>query len=332
MRLANVFKQRSICQVAHLRCETLCVRNVRAQLLQHREARRHIGGITDDSKLCPCHTVLARPGIKSYKSPTAVQRTQQAGGRGCWWNGEGSASSAPLFESCPAVRMKSKLQSGHSAATTEPSKPHPGVPWLRNDVRNAGVPEPPQGLRCQICGRTDVTLPGGHHRASLPAMSPSAPSVAPRRGQGVVEGAKVSAALLSAFNSLSMDSKSASPAELSEQASTSSPRALVGVRCCLVPELPQARPWLDKQKLPRGRRGFEQDGFFVCIVCDLPSPPPSASTRVPPFVCPTSRAGRQCPMLGFCSSAAPVSLLLARAARRCTAGLSTSRNSAYASV
>jgi len=76
-------------------------------------------------------------------------------------------------------------------------------------------------------------------------MSPSAaPGVAPRRGQGVVEGAKVSAALLSAFStlsSLSTDSKSGSPADLSEQASIPSPRALVGVRRYSASDLPQAR-------------------------------------------------------------------------------------------
>ena len=74
-----------------------------------------------------------------------------------------------------------------------------------------------------------------------PAMPPSAPAAAPRRGQGVVEGARISPALLSAFSSWSTDSKSVVSADAFEQASTSSPRALVGVSLLLVPELPQPR-------------------------------------------------------------------------------------------
>ena len=134
-------------------------------------------------------------------------------------------------------------------------------------------------------------------------MPPSAPRVAPRRGQGVVEGAKVSAALLSAFSSLSTDVKSASPADLSEQASTSSPRALVGVRCSLCSEtIEHDSGWIS--------RSFREAGMVSdntsrpVFYMTRPTPLLPAFARVPPLVCPTSRAGRQRPRTRSRSSTA----------------------------
>ena len=273
----------------HLRCKTLRVRHMCSQLLQHREARRHISWSSDNRKVCPCpsHSHRCRPGA----SPTCTEAhtTKQ----GMLVN-KREVCAEQAIDCLPELFLpwdpNQILMLSFVRPSENPPEPQLRPSWPRNAWADAGVPEPPQAHRCQICGRTDAIVLGGSRKARLSAMSPSAPSVAPRRGQGVVEGVKVSAALLSAFSSLSSpgtDSKSAFPADLSEQASTSSPRALVGVRCC--PEvLPQARlRWIS-----RSIRGvISAYGLFVWIPCDLHYPPLPAPTQMPPLVCPSAERG-----------------------------------------
>ena len=74
-------------------------------------------------------------------------------------------------------------------------------------------------------------------------MAQRAPPTAPRRGQGVIDGAHFSPELLGAFGAVCSDAKSAFSTDISE-AGTSSPRALVGVRICSLSILLDCPSWV----------------------------------------------------------------------------------------